>query len=73
MKGMEAACEIGIRQGNILLVRTSFVKWYKQHGVEDRRKNVTKGSAWCRVEGCEEMFEWLWDRHFAAVGGDSLG
>lgn len=59
--------------GDILLVRTGWIKWYEENNEEQRLKYITHGSAWIGVEGCEETLEWLWNQHFAAVAGDSIG
>jgi hypothetical protein len=59
------------RQGDILLIRSGFVKWYREASSEDRRKGTVDGSTWAGVEGTKESVEWLWNRHFAAVGGDA--
>jgi len=59
------------RQGDILLIRSGFVKWYKEANADDRKRGTVDGSTWAGVEGTKESVEWLWDRHFAAVGGDA--
>ncbi|KIX01613.1 uncharacterized protein Z518_09339 [Rhinocladiella mackenziei CBS 650.93] len=56
---------------DILLIRSGFVKWYKEASPEDRRRGTVDGSAWAGIEGTKESVEWLWNRHFAAVGGDA--
>jgi kynurenine formamidase len=59
--------------GDILLVRTGWIKWYEENDEEDRLKYITNGKAWVGVEGCHEILEWLWNQHFSAVAGDSIG
>lgn len=59
--------------GDILLIRTGWIKWYEESNEEQRLRYVTNGSAWIGVEGCQETLEWLWNQHFAAVAGDSIG
>jgi kynurenine formamidase len=59
--------------GDILLIRTGWIKWYEENNEEQRLRYVTNGSAWVGVEGCQEVLEWLWNQHFAAVAGDSIG
>ncbi|KIW87778.1 uncharacterized protein Z519_11752 [Cladophialophora bantiana CBS 173.52] len=59
------------RQGDILLVRSGFVTWYKEANAEERRRGTVDGSTWAGVEGTRDSVEWFWDRHFAAVGGDA--
>lgn len=69
------AKEYGIefQRGDILLVRTGWVKWYEEHDTDSRVRCVTRGKAWVGVEGSLEVLEWLWNQHFAAVAGDSIG
>lgn len=59
--------------GDILIVRSGWVKWYEEHSPEERRDKIKNGSAWVGVEGCEEVVEWIWDSHFAAIAGDAIG
>ncbi|EXJ73929.1 uncharacterized protein A1O5_02223 [Cladophialophora psammophila CBS 110553] len=60
-----------LRQGDILLIRSGFVTWYKEANAEERRRGTVDGSTWAGVEGTRDSVEWFWDRHFAAVGGDA--
>ena len=64
---------IKFRAGDILIVRTGWIKWYEEHGEEERLKYITNGKEWIGVEGCQETIEWLWNNHFAAVAGDTIG
>jgi kynurenine formamidase len=73
LKAIAEECNIIPRPGDILLVRTGWVKWYEQNNVEERIKYITNGNAWIGVEGSEESLAWLWDNHFAAVAADSIG
>ena len=59
--------------GDILIVRTGWIKWYEENSEELRLKYITNGGAWVGVEGCHETLEWLWNQHFSAVAGDSIG
>jgi hypothetical protein len=60
-----------LRPGDILLVRSGFVKWYKEASEEQRVSGTVNGSTWAGINGTEESVAWFWDRHFAAVGGDA--
>lgn len=60
-----------LHQGDILLIRSGFVKWYNEASSEERRAGTELGSEWAGVEGTRESVEWLWNHHFAAVGGDA--
>ena len=57
----------------MLLVRTGWIKWYEENDEEQRLKYINNGNAWIGVEGSQEILEWLWNQHFAAVAGDSIG
>ena len=59
------------RQGDILLIRSGFVRWYKNASPEERRRGTVDGSAWAGIEGTKGSVEWFWNQHFAAVGGDA--
>ena len=60
-----------LRPGDILLVRSGFVKWYNEATEEERKGGTVNGTAWVGVEGNKESVEWFWDHHFAAVAGDA--
>ncbi|KAK5095700.1 hypothetical protein LTR70_003369 [Exophiala xenobiotica] len=64
---------VTLQPGDILVVRTGFLKWYEEHSEELREKYITNGKAWIGVEGSERTLEWLWNNHFAAVVGDNIG
>lgn len=60
-----------LRPGDVLLIRSGFVKWYNEASPKERLSGTANGSEWAGVEGSEETVRWLWDHHFAAVGGDA--
>lgn len=47
------------------------MKWYNEASFEERRRGTELGSEWAGLEGTRESVEWLWEKHFAAVGGDA--
>ena len=47
------------------------MKWHNQASFEERRRGTEQGSHWAGVEGTPESVEWLWNKHFSAVGGDA--
>lgn len=61
------------RAGDILIMRSGWIKWYESHSPEERLQKVTHGNDWVGMEVTEESLEWLWDTRFAAVAGDSIG
>jgi len=66
--------DVNLEQGDILLVRVGFMKWYK----ECSEKSVR--DAWFLDDNREsagvaadlETVSWVWNHHFSAVAGDSL-
>jgi hypothetical protein len=61
------------RAGDVLLIRSGWVKWYEEHSQEERVTHISHGEKWIGMEATEESIAWLWDNHFAAVAGDSIG
>ncbi|KAF2100696.1 hypothetical protein NA57DRAFT_36901 [Rhizodiscina lignyota] len=60
------------RPGDILLVRTGFTKKYEESSREERLRINSVGE-YVGVDSSPECVEWLWNNHFAAVAGDSIG
>lgn len=73
LQAIAKEANVTFQPGDILIVRMGWIKWFEEHGDEDRVKYVTNGRAWIGVEGSDELLEWLWDNHFAAIAGDSIG
>lgn len=71
LEAVAAAQGTELRLGDILLIRSGFVKWYKEASESERRRGTADGSAWAGVGGTQECVEWFWNHHFAAVGGDA--
>jgi kynurenine formamidase len=71
LEAVAAAQSTELRPGDILLVRSGFVRWYNEATEEQRIAGTRNGSAWAGVEGSKESVEWIWDHHFAAVAGDA--
>ncbi|OJJ06482.1 hypothetical protein ASPVEDRAFT_65179 [Aspergillus versicolor CBS 583.65] len=61
---------IEFRQGDILFLRTGFVKGYRQLSKEQREKQ-SKVSKFPGLRQSRDTVEWLWERQFAAVTSDS--
>ncbi|KAJ8066145.1 hypothetical protein OCU04_005236 [Sclerotinia nivalis] len=71
----EIAREQGVifRQADILIVRSEFVKWYEEAGAEERIQSVKNAHESAGVKRCKETVEWIWNGHFPAVAGDTVG
>lgn len=73
LKKMAKEANVEFLPGDILLVRSGWIKWYEGNSVEQRRKYINNGDAWIGVLGCEATLEFLWNNRIAAVAGDSIG
>lgn len=60
------------RQGDILLVRSGYIKRHSEATDEDRKRG-TQGSSSIGLAPSEETVRWLFKGHFAAVAGDAVG
>ena len=61
------------RPGDILLVRSGYVRWHNYASPEDRQKGTQKNNKVIGLQNNEATVRWLYDHHFAAVAGDTLG
>lgn len=60
------------RDGDILIIRSGFTAWHLRASKEERKASMSKG-AFIGVESSMKTANWLWNHHFAAVAGDTLG
>lgn len=70
----EIAKENGIefRVGDILLVRTGWIKWYNTSNQEQRINGTKARHEYIGVDSSRSSVEWLWNHHFAAVAADNM-
>lgn len=61
---------VELKIGDILLVRSGYVKWHDNASQEERVAG-SKIPVFGGVESTPEAREWIWNHHFAAVAGDS--
>jgi len=59
-------------QGDILIVRTGWIKWYNTATDEERVQGCKVHHNYCGVEGTASSIEWLWNHHFAALAADNM-
>jgi kynurenine formamidase len=69
-----AAQEVALEEGDILLLHTGWLRRFLDAGAGERARLI----AWETIhtpglEPSEEMVEWLWDHHLAAVASDTVG
>lgn len=61
-----------LRAGDILLVRSGFVAWHNAASEEERRKGTFEQATYIGIKATPEALEWFWNKHFAAVVGDTV-
>ncbi|KAH8664843.1 hypothetical protein BGZ61DRAFT_367242 [Ilyonectria robusta] len=64
--------KVEFRVGDILMVRTGWIKWYNEATPEDRVQGCKVNHDYVGVEGTKESIEWLWNHHFSALVGDNM-
>ncbi|HEY0248163.1 MAG TPA: cyclase family protein [Gryllotalpicola sp.] len=65
---------IEYRPGDVLLVRTGFLGWYRAQGPQSHAKQANPDTLTAAGIGqSEEMARYLWDAGFAAVATDTAG
>ncbi|KIW77776.1 hypothetical protein Z517_07609 [Fonsecaea pedrosoi CBS 271.37] len=57
--------------GDILIIRTGFLKWYRE-APEQARSDAFDALRFAGVQQGTETQRWLWDSRFAAVAGDAV-
>lgn len=73
VKDLEACAEaqgISFRRGDILMLRVGFIKKYYESTQESRDALRGKPETFAGIEQSEEMKQFLWDNHFAAIASD---
>jgi kynurenine formamidase len=65
------AAGVEFRVGDIILLRTGFIRWYESLSSSEREQISTReGLRACGLEHTEEMARYLWNTHAAAVATD---
>jgi kynurenine formamidase len=75
LQGCARAQDVGLQTGDILIVRTGWLRWYLEETTPEERQRMAAGpAANLRAPGlgpAEEMTAYLWDLHVAAVAADN--
>jgi len=61
-----------LRQGDILCIRSGYVRWHNYAPPEERQNGTQKNSTAIGLQNNETTVRWLYDQHFAAVVGDTV-
>lgn len=62
---------VEIKQGDILLIRTGFLKWYESSS-PDERERAFAALNFAGVQQGDEVQRYLWNNRVAAVAGDAV-
>ncbi|KKO97854.1 hypothetical protein THAR02_10041 [Trichoderma harzianum] len=60
------------RQGDILLIRSGYIKRHNESTDHERRAGTQKNSHAIGLAPSEETIRWLYKHHFAAMAGDTV-
>jgi len=63
---------VTFKTGDILIIRTGFTLWHDRASQEERVEVMNRGE-FIGVEASMQSVKWIWNHHFAAVAGDSVG
>lgn len=66
-----------VRPGDILVVRTGWLHWYKESSTQDRHKELCLDHepgqhSFVGIESSREFVEWIWNNSISAVAGDAV-
>lgn len=61
-----------LKRGDILMVRTGLIQAYNECKNNGAKNSLMRSSHTIGVEASEEMVQWLWNNHLAAVTGDAV-
>ncbi|KAG5744562.1 hypothetical protein H9Q69_011572 [Fusarium xylarioides] len=61
------------RQGDILIVRSGFVRWHNNAKADIRALGTEKQHYMIGLANDDETVRWLYAKHFSAVAGDTMG
>ena len=72
LKTVVAAQNLELHLGDILFIRSGFIKIYSQADIPSRERIASANPPhFAGVEQSEAVLEWMWNQQFAAVAGDA--
>lgn len=63
---------VSFRAGDILLVRSGFVRGYEALSQAEREAMADRPPTFAGVQAGRETLQWLWENQFSAVAGDAI-
>lgn len=74
LESARVAQGVEVRSGDILLLRTGWLRWYEQQPAATRKAVVSgQGPRLTGLAQGEAVVEYLWDLHIAAIASDAVG
>ncbi|WP_349902444.1 cyclase family protein [Parafrigoribacterium humi] len=64
---------VSFEAGDILILRTGWADYCRQHMDEDSRKAFKNGMKVPGLESSRAIVAWIWNHHFSMVAADNLG
>ncbi|KAL6704319.1 hypothetical protein ACN47E_008383 [Coniothyrium glycines] len=61
-----------VRQGDIIMIRSGYVRWHNDANEVVRKSGTCDNSVAIGLQANEKTIRWLYDKHFAAVVGDTV-
>ena len=74
LEAVRSAAGVAFERGDVLLLRTGWLAWYRTTAPQQRARLAADGSAALTSPGLaagEEMAEYLWDSGIAAIAADN--
>ncbi|KAL3421586.1 hypothetical protein PVAG01_08032 [Phlyctema vagabunda] len=63
---------VELRPADILIIRSGWIQWYNSASEVERERLTKADSQHVGLNGTPETIEWLWNKHFSAVAGDTI-
>jgi hypothetical protein len=60
-----------VEEGDVLLVRTGWIEWYRTQSADERTAFNAAGHPCVGLRPCKENWELLWNLHISAIGVDN--
>ncbi|KAI4932928.1 hypothetical protein J4E85_003331 [Alternaria conjuncta] len=61
-----------LKQGDIMMIRSGYVRWHNNANEAERKSGTRDNSVAIGLQANEKTVRWLYDRHLAAIAGDTV-